>query len=339
MLKRTFWFILVDFITSFFSWLTFYYLRKVVLNEYIEIEILSIINGLILASVWVTIFIITGRYKNLYHKSRVSEVFETAKTVIITAIILFFIILLDDEGVKHYKDYYKVFFLFLIIHLLAFILFKSLCLSYAKSLVQKNKVIFNTIIIGSNKRSIEFIDQIETAKTELGLNFVGYIHLHDKNQSYLKDSMRHWGGINQLRTVIRRCNISQIIISLDPSEHKEITNLLSLINTNQIKVSIIPDTYHLLLRSVGVNHILGVPLIDIKQEIMPLWQRIIKRGMDLAISLIVLIIGSPFFILFMALTKSSSKGPIFYTQLRVGKDERFFNIYKFRCMYVGSEKE
>lgn len=337
MFKRTLWFIIIDLITSLISWLLFYATRKLILNEAIIFNAKALIAGVIISTLWVTIFILTGRYKNLYHKSRISEIFETAKTIIFTSVVLFFVILLDDEGITHYKDYYPVFFSFLGIHLTVIIIVRMICLSYAKVLVRNNKVQFNTLIIGSNERSLDFIQRINNVKKDLGLNFIGYIHLHENSQSTLKDNLRHWGGIEQLRTVIRRCNVSQIIISLDPSEHEKITYLLSIINTNEIKVSIIPETYHLLLGSVGVNHILGVPLIDIKQEIMPLWQRVTKRILDVSISGLVLLLGSPFYLAFMILTKFSSKGPIFYYQLRVGKNERPFKIYKFRSMYVGSE--
>ncbi len=338
MFRRTYWFIIIDFLTAFFGWNLFFYLRKSAFSESIKYDVSSIYSGLIIALVWVLIFFLSSRYRDLYHKSRVAELIATFRTVIVTSVLFFFILFLDDEGVKHYKDYYKIISLFISIHIVLFILVKAITLSFAKRLVIQKKVQFNTLIIGSNKRSIDFINQIEEANKTLGLNFLGYIHIKDENADYLSSNLRHWGGIGQLRTVIRRCKVSQIIISLDPSEYEKITYLLSIINTNDIKVSLIPDTYHLLLGTVQVNHILGVPIIDIKQELMPLWQRITKRGIDIAISFLALLIGSPMYFLFMILTKTSSPGPIFYSQLRVGKNENLFKIYKFRSMYVGSEK-
>lgn len=62
-----------------------------------------------------------------------------------------------------------------------------------------------------------------------------------------------------------------------------------------------------------------------------------KRVFDLAFSSLVMIAGSPVFLLLIIATKLSSKGPVFYRQERVGRDRKVFNIYKFRSMYINSE--
>ena len=66
--------------------------------------------------------------------------------------------------------------------------------------------------------------------------------------------------------------------------------------------------------------------------------RAAKRGFDIACSIAALIILSPAFLLVALLIKLSSKGPIIYTQIRVGKDGKLFKIYKFRSMKVDAEK-
>jgi lipopolysaccharide/colanic/teichoic acid biosynthesis glycosyltransferase len=66
--------------------------------------------------------------------------------------------------------------------------------------------------------------------------------------------------------------------------------------------------------------------------------RIIKRTFDICFSVFVMILGLPFFMLLMIITKLSSKGPVFYKQQRIGINERPFNIYKFRSMRQDAEK-
>ena len=66
---------------------------------------------------------------------------------------------------------------------------------------------------------------------------------------------------------------------------------------------------------------------------------IAKRIMDIIIATISLIILSPLCILTAVLIKLTSKGPIFYTQIRSGKDGKLFKIYKFRTMKINAEKE
>jgi len=63
-----------------------------------------------------------------------------------------------------------------------------------------------------------------------------------------------------------------------------------------------------------------------------------KRIIDILLSLIGLILFSPFFILVSILIKIDSKGPIIFTQTRVGKEGKLFKIYKFRTMCVNAEQ-
>ena len=63
-----------------------------------------------------------------------------------------------------------------------------------------------------------------------------------------------------------------------------------------------------------------------------------KRLMDILISVLALILGSPFILLTALLVKISSPGPIIFSQVRVGRYGRHFKFYKFRSMYIDAEE-
>ena len=65
---------------------------------------------------------------------------------------------------------------------------------------------------------------------------------------------------------------------------------------------------------------------------------VIKRILDVVISLIALIILSPILLIVAIAIEIESKGPVIFKQQRIGKDGKVFNIYKFRSMVVGAEK-
>lgn len=69
------------------------------------------------------------------------------------------------------------------------------------------------------------------------------------------------------------------------------------------------------------------------------FERIIKRTMDLCISLVCLVIFSPFFLFFYIMIKLEDGGPAFYSQERIGRFGQPFNIYKFRSMRIDAEKD
>jgi exopolysaccharide biosynthesis polyprenyl glycosylphosphotransferase len=72
-------------------------------------------------------------------------------------------------------------------------------------------------------------------------------------------------------------------------------------------------------------------------EIMQPWERVVKRLIDIVVSLIVLVTGLPLWILIAILIKIDSRGPVIYKQERVGKDGKIFTLYKFRSMYENAE--
>ncbi|MBL4715411.1 MAG: glycosyl transferase [Bacteroidetes bacterium] len=65
----------------------------------------------------------------------------------------------------------------------------------------------------------------------------------------------------------------------------------------------------------------------------------IKRLFDIAFALSILIILSPLLIIISLLIKLDSKGEILFSQIRVGKNNKDFKIFKFRTMFIDSEKE
>ena len=70
-----------------------------------------------------------------------------------------------------------------------------------------------------------------------------------------------------------------------------------------------------------------------------MYKHFLKRVIDFILSLIGLIVLSPVFIILCVWIKLDSKGPIFFRQKRVGKNKKYFNILKFRTMYIDTPKD
>jgi len=92
----------------------------------------------------------------------------------------------------------------------------------------------------------------------------------------------------------------------------------------------------ILLGSVRTSSIYS-PLIEISTDLMPAWQMVLKRAMDIVVSLIAIIVLSPVFLFTAIGVKLSSPGPILYSQPRVGLRGKTFKMVKFRSMYQDAE--
>lgn len=82
----------------------------------------------------------------------------------------------------------------------------------------------------------------------------------------------------------------------------------------------------------------NTPLSQLSFKKMPLWQEVIKRLMDIFISLFAIIFLLPFFVFTAIGVKMSSRGPILYRQKRIGKYGKPFSMIKFRTMYIDAEE-
>ena len=103
-------------------------------------------------------------------------------------------------------------------------------------------------------------------------------------------------------------------------------------------IKVKPNNYDILAGRVKMQSIFDVPLIEIKHDLMPVWQFTLKRMFDVVISLSALFLLSPLFLLSTILVKIGSQGPVFFYQERIGIHGDLFKIIKFRSMFIDAEK-
>jgi exopolysaccharide biosynthesis polyprenyl glycosylphosphotransferase len=104
-----------------------------------------------------------------------------------------------------------------------------------------------------------------------------------------------------------------------------------------IEFRIAPSLFNCLPTKTEIDQIGALPMIRLFREPLSREARILKRAFDAIISLLVLVIFLPLWLLIALLIKLDSRGPVFYVQERVGMDGRMFHLYKFRTMHPGSD--
>lgn len=340
-MKKTYhlsWFLIGDFAGAYAAWLTFFSLRKLVLGESPESifqpKVLIAATGI--AVFWMVLYLLFGFYKELYRRSRLKDGLSLLIINLIGVVVVFFTLLLDDAGVGDYFTYYKTFTLYFITHYFLILVNRVYVISLIKRMIRRGQIVFNTVIIGSDKNAFEIYKEA-SENPDLGFRFIGFLHVNDLNTNQFEGILRNFGSHQNLTKLIRRTYIDQVIIAIEASEHKLIQEILNKLEGIKVKIGIVPDMYQLLLGSVKANQLLDIPLIEINPEIIPQWQQILKRTFDVAFSLGVMLFGLPAFLVIAVLTKLSSPGPVFYKQERIGQGGEPFNIYKYRSMYLNAE--
>jgi exopolysaccharide biosynthesis polyprenyl glycosylphosphotransferase len=147
------------------------------------------------------------------------------------------------------------------------------------------------------------------------------------------------GKEKDLKDIIAKNPVSDVVIALDDMEHDHILKLISIINGVPVSIKIVPDLYEVISGLARTEQISGLPLIDVNFQHSK-WSRSgMKRMVDFLMSFILLISLFPIFILIGIIIKINSKGPIIYSQERLGYNGQPFNIYKFRSMVADAEQE
>ncbi|MBL0096742.1 MAG: undecaprenyl-phosphate glucose phosphotransferase [Bacteroidetes bacterium] len=135
--------------------------------------------------------------------------------------------------------------------------------------------------------------------------------------------------------------IDEIYCSLSGLDADAVTRMMNFADNNMIRFKVIPDYRGFLNRKIKIDFYDLVPVLSIRNE--PLqngFNRISKRLFDIAFSLMVIIIVFPLALLIFApLIKLSSKGPVFFKQLRTGLNNQEFYCYKFRSMKLNDEAD
>jgi exopolysaccharide biosynthesis polyprenyl glycosylphosphotransferase len=197
---------------------------------------------------------------------------------------------------------------------------------------------FNTLIIGSNGKASEIYNEIDKQFISAGNKFIGFIDVNGKSDHLLSRDLPHLGSLKSLKQIINDNYVEEVIIAIDKSEHHHIEEIITKLDDTDVVIKIIPDMKDILLGSVKMSSIFHAPLIQISPELMPPWQKSLKRIIDIVASIIAIIILMPLYLFVAIGVKLTSKGSIFYSHTRIGLHGKPFLMHKFRSMFVDAEK-
>ncbi len=337
-------YILFDLLTAASAWALFFvYRKKFIESPKFGIDIgfetsPTFYKGLILVSgFWIVMYYLSGYYKNIYKKSRLKELWQTFSTTLIGVTLIFFVLILDDEVIS-YHSYYNSFFALLTIHFGLTYLPRLVITTRTNHKIQNKKIGFETLIIGSNQKALDLYETLAKQKKSAGNIFVGFVNVHEKKHHLLKKHLELVGNLHNLKNVITKYRIQEVIIALEDSEHDKIGVIMNKLEGTDVSIKIIPGMYDILMGTARMSSLFGEPLIQLNHDLMPVWQANLKRVFDIVASSIAILLLSPLYIFLILGVRKSSKGSIFYAQERIGKFGKPFMIYKFRSMYVDSEK-
>ncbi|MCZ2442706.1 MAG: sugar transferase [Flavobacteriales bacterium] len=338
-------YICFDLLAAEMAWVLFYLFRKKVIEpRVVGVELPFVpdynfwLGAIIIPLFWLMLSWISGYYRDIYRKSRIVELGQTLLTTLLGTIILFFLLFIDDV-IDTYKTYYQSLLTYFLLQFLFTYTFRIILTSRTINKIRKRVIGFNTLIIGSGTKAKDLFDAISKEKHSSGNRFLGYVSMEQEPQSSMPNLLPYLGNIGKIRSIILLHRIEEVLIAIEQTDQKRLQRLITQLDEKNVKIKVTPDMYDILSGSVRFNSIFGTPLIEVNAVMMPQWQQSVKRLMDIGISLLMLILLAPLFLILAILIKLDSPGTVIYRQQRVGRYGKPFTIYKFRSMHSDAEKD
>jgi len=328
--------VLVDWLTAAIAWGAFYYERKNLIEHSEFKPTVTFWIGIFLVPIfWVLLYLIQGVYFDVRRLYRIEVISKTLKSSLIGVVLLFFLLILDDE-VTIYQTYYKSIFLLFLIHFGLTLIVRYVIVSIIVNKVQSNQLTYKTLLIGGGEKGLNIYNEVTGLKKGIGNQFVGYVC--DSSTSHASKVLEYLGSFDEIERVIEEHQIEEVIVAIDYSDKAFLTKLLAKVERKNVRVKVPAEIYDILLGSVKMDNIFGALLFEISNDPMTIGHQIFKRFLDVVISIVALVVLLPLYIVLAILVKISSEGPIFFLQERIGKNGKVFKIIKYRTMFVDAEK-
>ena len=328
----------IDWITAALVWFLFYIYRLETIENKALVFKGNFYQGLfLLPCFWIFLYAIQGTYHNLKRNYRLKTLKQTLFGTMIGGIFIFFGFLLNDY-VNNYTEFYTLFLVFLGLHFFITLVPRMVFTTIHVRRIHRGITGFKTIIIGGSEKALELLNDINNLGQNPGYQFVGYININGNDHS-LKNEMDYLGHIDQIHDIMRKNEIEEVIIALESSDHERLKGIITSLSAYNVNISTIPDAYDILVGQVKMSSVFGALLLNVTPSSMPDWQFSTKRIMDIGISAVALVLLLPVYLILGILVKSTSKGPVFFTQERIGKNGKKFKIIKFRTMIQNAEKD
>lgn len=282
------------------------------------------------------IYYLSGYYNRVFMKSRVEELTSTAASAIIGTITIYFIAIVDDPIPDRASNYE----LLLILAALMFT-FVYICRLYitnsTNQLIAKGKLRFNALIVGTSQYAVALREKLENGVNRMShaYNIVGYVE--PDGCPPVRDLGLPVYGMENLGKLCRELDVKYLIVTSHRNGLHSTFETINKLFTVGLPIMISPTLFQLITTKPKITRLIGEPLIDITRPNMSDSTINLKRAGDAVVSFITLVALLPVFAIIAIAIKRDSKGPIIYSQERIGYHKKPFRIYKFRTMRTDAE--
>jgi len=201
---------------------------------------------------------------------------------------------------------------------------------------EKEENYLRVLIIGSGRRAQYLANKLQET-SEWGLQIVGFLDPDDPEKYNHRKSDKVLGHVSQISEVLRSNVVEEIIIAVPRRMLNDLQAIIDACQEEGVNLRYMADIYDFEAARIRLNIVENIPLLSFEPVAWDETMSIVKRFLDLVLTIVALPVLVPIFLLVSAAIRIDSPGPAFFTQERVGLHKRRFNLFKFRTMVVDAE--
>lgn len=218
------------------------------------------------------------------------------------------------------------------------ILNRFAALAFVHSARKKGKDFRNLLLVGTGKRAQQFISLLGR-HNEWGYRLVGLLDMEKGKQGERIAGYPVVGTLDDLPRLLEQHVVDEVVFVVPRSWIDQIEKCILYCEAVGVPATLSTDFFNLDIASGKPRSLDNFTYITFETRLLKAWELVIKRVCDVVGSGILLVILAPLFALMSVLVLVTSRGAIFFRQIRVGRNGRKFVLYKFRSMVEGAEAQ
>jgi exopolysaccharide biosynthesis polyprenyl glycosylphosphotransferase len=288
----------------------------------------------LMAVLWPVVYYFYGLYQVRRHHTRMEEglailVSTCLATLLLTGVATFY------RGFSYSR---LVLLLFLCLDIFFVFAGRTAIRRYLEEAWRHGVGVRHVLVVGAGRLGRAVIDKL-VEHPEAGLRAVGIVDDDPRKRGESYEGVPVIGTTAEVAQIVDARGIDTVFMALPLEAHRTMLAVLKDVGRTVADVRVVPDLLQHITFRAGVEDLDGLPVVHLTQVPLTGWMSLMKRVLDVAMSLAALGFFSPLFGLIALAIRLEDGGPVFYRQTRMGLDGRPFDILKFRSMRVGAEDE
>lgn len=283
--------------------------------------------------IWLAVFKLIGLYEERKFTALVDEIAMLFGGVALSTLILLGLLFL-------YREFWFSRLVIVNAWWLAFLLLAAvrvLSFTVERLLRSRGMGTRNTLIVGAGEMGQTLALKMAQDKG-LGYRAIGFLDDDPVKIGKHYHGIPVLGEVMKVKEIVQKQKVDEIMIASSKIPAEKVLDIVTECERFGVEFKIVPGILELIASRVDADELAGVPLLTISEIRLKGFNAVMKRTADILLSGMGLALISPLFIIFPALIKLTSSGPVFFIHERVGMDGKRFPMFKFRSMIKDADK-